>query len=55
MARDERPGDRELLLLAARERARVARAELPDDREELVDGLDVVVGPAPSRRAQSRA
>ena len=34
---DERARDRELLLLAARERARVPRAELRDDREELVD------------------
>ena len=34
---DERAGDRELLLLAARERAGVPAAELLDDREELED------------------
>ena len=31
---DQRPRDRELLLLAARERAREAVGELADDREE---------------------
>ena len=35
--RDERAGDRELLLLAAGERAGLAAAEVADDREELVD------------------
>ena len=38
--RDERARDRELLLLAARERARGAASELAHDREELVGALD---------------
>ena len=37
---DERPPDRELLLLAARERSRLAAAELGEDREELVGGVE---------------
>ena len=42
--RDERAGDRELLLLTARERPRVPMAELVHDREELPDLRDRVVG-----------
>ena len=45
---DERAGDRELLLLAARERPRVPAPELAHDREQLVDRVDV------GRRARSR-
>ncbi len=37
---DERTRDRQLLLLAAREGARLARAELLDDRKELVDARE---------------
>src|SRR5581483_5917233 len=37
----ERARDRELLLLAAGERPRLAVAELSDDREELVDPVEV--------------
>ena len=47
---DERAGDRELLLLAARERARLPAAELLDDREELVDAAQT-----PLRRRRARA
>ena len=40
---DERAGDGQLLLLASRERSRVARAELPDDGEELQGTLDAIL------------
>ena len=51
--RDERARDRELLLLAARERARAPPAELVDDREQLVDALErVAVAAAARRRAR---
>ena len=39
---DERARDRELLLLAAREHAGAPAPELLDDREERVDGFDVL-------------
>ena len=42
--RDERAGDRELLLLPAGERARGPAPELLHDREQLVDGGDVRLG-----------
>ena len=44
----ERSPDRQLLLLAARQRARVARAELVQDRKELIRaGQAVAVAPLP--------
>ena len=53
-ARDERARDRELLLLAAGERARLPAPELLHDREQLVDRVDVLLRrPRRSRRPAS--
>ena len=47
---DERARDRELLLLAARERAGLPAAELVHDREELVDARSNAASAAAFRR-----
>src|SRR5262249_4944082 len=55
-SRDERPRDRELLLLAPRERTGVPARMLPDDREELVHPREVVgeaVAAPACRRAET--
>ena len=54
-ARHERAGDRELLLLTAREHPGLPRPELPDDREQLLDPFAVLldaVAPRRGRRAR---
>ena len=50
--RDERPRDRELLLLPARERAGLPAPEVPHDREELVHPLHVGLDAAVRRGAR---
>src|SRR5207302_10245433 len=54
--RDQRPGDRQLLLLPARERAGLAPPEVPDDRAEVVDALEVrveIASGSPSGKAET--
>ena len=52
--RDQRPRDRELLLLAARERPGLPGAELVDDGKQLLDPLEFAAGVGPvSARNQS--
>src|SRR5439155_7344577 len=56
-AREQRPRDRELLLLTAREVAGVPAAKVVHDREELVDPLQVAfeaVAAAPAREAEAQ-